>query len=221
MLKVFIGFDQRESISAYVAAHSIVRRASVPVEITFLRNEQLPMWRERDPKQSTDFAFNRFLVPYLSGYEGWSLFMDCDMLIRCDIKCLFDRALDKYAVQVVKHNYQPNPEDKFLGQAQTIYARKNWSSVILFNNAACRHLDPQSVNKWTGLELHQFKWLDDAQIGELPRWFNHLVGEYEPDKAAAIVHFTRGTPCFPEYKDCEYAKEWRDELKHMLTPEAL
>jgi hypothetical protein len=178
------------------------------------------MWRERDPKQSTDFAFNRFLVPYLSNYEGWSLFMDCDMLVRCDIKDLFNEGLDKYAVHVVKHDYQPNPEDKFLGQKQTIYARKNWSSVILFNNAACRHLDPQSVNRWTGLELHQFKWLDDAQIGSLDAEWNHLVGEYEPNEYARIVHFTRGTPCFPEYRGCEFAKEWREELQHMLIPEA-
>ena len=179
------------------------------------------MWRERDPKQSTDFAFNRFLVPYLSGYTGWSLFMDCDMLVRTDIKYLFDEGRDRYAVHVVKHEYTPKPEDKFLGQKQTIYARKNWSSVILFNNAACRQLDPQSVNRWTGLELHQFKWLDDAQIGTLPKSYNHLVSEYAPDFSAAIAHFTRGTPCFPEYRDCEFATEWREELRDMLTPETV
>jgi hypothetical protein len=178
------------------------------------------MWRERDPKQSTDFAFNRFLVPYLSNYEGWSVFMDCDMLARVDIKQLLNLAVDKYAVQVVKHEYTPKPEDKFLGQTQTIYARKNWSSVILFNNAACRMLDPQSVNRWTGLELHQFRWLDDAQIGSLPREWNHLVSEYEPNPDAKLVHFTRGTPCFPEYRDCEFAREWREELRDMLLPEA-
>jgi hypothetical protein len=178
------------------------------------------MWRERDPKQSTDFAFNRFLVPYLCGYQGWALFMDCDMLVRGDIKRLFDEGRDKYAVQVVKHDYQPNPEDKFLGQKQTIYARKNWSSVILFNCNACRSLDPQSVNKWSGLELHQFKWLEDAQIGSLPKEWNHLVGEYDPNSLASIAHFTRGTPCFPEYRDCEFAEEWREELHDMLKPEA-
>lgn len=177
------------------------------------------MWRERDPKQSTEFAFNRFMVPYLCGYQGWALFMDCDMLVRTDIKHLFDEGRDKYAVHVVKHDYQPKPEDKFLGQKQTIYARKNWSSVILFNNAACRTLSPQGVNCMSGLELHQFKWLDDAQIGSLPLSYNHLVGEYDANPLAAIAHFTRGTPCFPEYRDCEFAEEWRKELHDMLTPE--
>jgi lipopolysaccharide biosynthesis glycosyltransferase len=178
------------------------------------------MWRERDAKQSTDFAFNRFLPPYLCGYQGWSAYMDCDMLVRTDIKALFDQGRDKYAVHVVKHEYSPKPEDKFLGQAQTIYARKNWSSVMLFNNAACRLLTLQNINWMPGLELHQFRWLDDAQIGELPREWNHLVGEYEPNPNASIAHFTRGTPCFPEYRDCEFAEEWRAELHDMLKPEA-
>ena len=41
------------------------------------------MWRERNPLQSTDFAFSRFLVPYLRGDAGWALFVDCDMLFNC------------------------------------------------------------------------------------------------------------------------------------------
>jgi hypothetical protein len=146
--------------------------------------------------------------------------MDCDMLIRCDIRELFRQADSRYAVQVVQHQYHPNPEDKFLGQRQTIYERKNWSSVILFNNHACRDLTPKSVNAMSGLDLHQFRWLADEQIGSLSLDWNHLVSEYAPNPDAKIVHFTRGTPCFPEYRDCEFAKEWREELSDMLLPEA-
>jgi hypothetical protein len=36
--------------------------------------------RERDAKQATDFSFTRFLVPYLCGFQGWAIFMDCDVL---------------------------------------------------------------------------------------------------------------------------------------------
>jgi hypothetical protein len=30
------------------------------------------------------------------------------------------------------------------------------------------------------------------------------------------VHFTLGGPYFDEFRDCEYAQEWRDELQAML-----
>ena len=63
--------------------------------------------RERNPLQSTDFSFSRFLVPYLCGYEGWSLFMDCDMLMLDDIAELWALRDERYAVQVVKHEHVP------------------------------------------------------------------------------------------------------------------
>jgi hypothetical protein len=65
------------------------------------------------------------------------------------------------------------------------------------------------VNTATGLELHQFKWLDgEAQIGSLPLEWNWLVGEYPYSDSAKVVHFTKGGPYFDEYRDCEYSDEW-------------
>ena len=217
MIRIFIGFDQNETVAYHVLRHSIERRSSQPVSITPLRLDQLPMTRERDPKQSTDFAFSRFLVPWLCGYEGNALFMDCDMLCRGDIFDVFKYASNLHAVSVVKHDYTPRPEDKFLGQPQTIYAKKNWSSVMFFNNAMCRALTPAYVNYASGLELHQFRWAQDHEVGELGRDFNHLVGEYKPNPEAKLVHYTLGTPCFAKYANCEYAQEWRDELTDLLS----
>ena len=212
MIRCFIGHDDNETVARHVLAHSIERRSSVPVSITALRLPQLPMTRERDPRQSTDFAFSRFLVPWLCGYEGVGIFMDCDMLCRGDIAELADAVTNLHSVMVVKHDYQPRPEDKFLGQPQTIYAKKNWSSVMVFNNAMCTALTPEYVNTATGLELHQFRWLHESGVGSLDRAWNHLVGEYAPNPHAKLVHFTLGTPCFAKYSRCEYAQEWRDEL---------
>ena len=219
-VRVVIGFDPREAVAFSVLAHSIHDRASVPVTITPLMLSQLGglFTRERHPLQSTDFAFTRFLTPCLAGYEGWSIFMDCDMLMLDDIARLWALRDERYAVQVVKHDHQPREAVKFLDQPQTQYPRKNWSSVMLFNNARCRALTPDYVNRASGLDLHQFKWLaDDSSIGELPRRWNHLVGYYKPCRDAALVHFTLGGPYFDEYRDCEYAKEWRDELARMLA----
>lgn len=219
MIKVFIGYDAREAVAYSVLAHSIQARASEPVSVTPLMLSQLRgvFSRERNPLQSTDFAFTRFLVPHLSGFEGWSIFTDCDMLVLDDIAKLWQLRDDRYAVMVVKHDHQPRESVKFLGQPQTQYQKKNWSSVMLFNNARCTALTPEYVNRASGLELHQFKWLgDDALIGELPRRWNHLVGYYQPSRDVSLVHYTLGGPYFDEYRDCEYADEWRQELERTL-----
>lgn len=215
MTRIFIGYDSDETVAYHVLAHSILRHASVPVSVTPLKLSQLPMTRERTPTQSTEFSFSRFLVPWLCGYEGHAIFMDSDMLCRVDIAGLHGEA--GKAVSVVKHDYEPCPEDKFLGQRQSIYAKKNWSSVMVFDNNLCRALTPEYVNSAGGLELHQFKWLpSDAWVGTLAPEWNHLVEEYAPNQQAKIAHFTRGTPCFSDYADCEFSDEWYAEKSLML-----
>jgi len=219
MIRVFIGYDSREAVAYSVLAHSINTRATVPVTITPLMLSQLGgiYRRERNPLQSTDFSFSRFLVPYLCNFEGWAIFTDNDMLVLDDIARLWALRDDRYAVQVVKHNHVPKEEVKFLGYQQTKYEKKNWSSVMLMNCGKCRALTADFVNTATGLELHQFKWLgDDSLIGELPSGWNHLVGYDAPRSDASLVHFTIGGPYFNETRDCEYADEWLSEREAML-----
>jgi hypothetical protein len=219
MIRVFIGFDPREAVAYSVLAHSIQARASRPVTIAPLALPQLGalMTRERHPLQSTDFSFSRFLTPHLSDFTGWSIFMDCDMLVLDDIVKLYELRDDRCAVMVVKHEHTPREAVKFLDQPQSKYEKKNWSSVMLFNNARCRVLTPEYVNTASGLELHQFKWLgDDGLIGSLPRGWNHLVGYNPPQRGASLVHYTLGGPYFDEYRDCEYAAEWFAERDRML-----
>jgi hypothetical protein len=222
MIRVFIGYDGREAAAWHVLSHSILARSSEPVSFAPLALPSLGqwMWRDRNALQSTDFSFSRFLTPALCGFEGWSLFMDCDMLVQDDIAKLWALRDDRYAVMCVKHDHRPTETVKFLGAQQTAYGKKNWSSVMLFNNARCRKLTPDFVNHASGLELHQFKWLeDDALIGELPSSWNHLVGYDTPRANAANVHFTIGGPYFDEYADCEFAEQWRAELRAMLHVE--
>ena len=88
---------------------------------------------------------------------------------------------------------------------------------MLFNNAKCRALTPDYVNSASGLELHQFKWLESEDlIGELPPAWNHLVSVNEPAADRALVHYTIGGPYFPEYRHCEYAAEWFAEREEMM-----
>lgn len=227
MIRVFIGYDTREAVSFSVLSHSIHARSSLPVTVTPLKLSQLSgtFQRERDPLQSTDFSFSRFLTPALAGFEGWAIFMDCDMLMLDDIAKLWAMRDDNYALMCVKHDYVPKEDTKFLGEKQTKYAYKNWSSVMMFNCAKCTSLTPEYVNTATGLQLHQFKWLEsDEMIGEIPRRWNHLVGVNEPLDDPALVHYTIGGPYFKQYADCEYSTEWfreRDDMLYALqAPEA-
>ena len=212
VLDIFIGYDRQEVVAYHVLAQSLLERSSRPVRLTPVNLGNLADLFARDAvaTQSTEFSFSRFLTPYLSGYDGWSLFMDCDMLARADVAELFALADDRYAVMVAQHDYVPRDEVKFLDHVQTRYAKKNWSSVMLLNNARCRALTPEYVNTASGLQLHQFHWLESEDlIGALPLEWNWLVGEYDFNAHAKIAHFTRGGPYFEAYADCDYADEWR------------
>ena len=80
-IKVFIGYDENETVAFHVLAHSIMRHASKPVEIVpVVKNHMSAFYtRERSNLESTDFSFTRFLAPYLCDYKGWAIFTDCDM----------------------------------------------------------------------------------------------------------------------------------------------
>ncbi|MBM10057.1 MAG: glycosyltransferase [Magnetovibrio sp.] len=221
LIRIFIGFDPRETVAYHVLSHSIHARATEPVSIAPLMLSQLTniMTRARNPLQSTDFSFSRFITPYLCEFEGWAIFMDCDMLVLDDIQKLWALRDDKYAVMCVKHEHEPKEETKFLGTTQTRYEKKNWSSVMLFNCAKCTALTVDYVNNASGLDLHRFNWLDDdTLIGEIPHRWNLLVG-YDrtlPTSEVSNLHYTIGGPYFKEYEKTDYAVEWFDERDAML-----
>jgi|TARA_B110000483_G_scaffold176078_1_gene208214 lipopolysaccharide biosynthesis glycosyltransferase len=216
MINIFIGYDSKEKAAFSTLAYSILKNSTQPIAITpiYLENIKDDFVRERSPLSSTEFSFSRFIIPHLMNYQGWALFMDCDMLMRTDINELWRLRDDKYAVQVCQHDYTPKNNTKFLGQTQTAYPKKNWSSFMLMNCAKCSTLTPDYINSASGLQLHQFKWLENEdKIGTLPLEWNWLVGEYEKNNEAKNVHFTEGGPWFKDYKDVDYADEWFNYYK--------
>ncbi|MFM7547791.1 MAG: hypothetical protein ACKO8I_02750, partial [Cyanobacteriota bacterium] len=162
-IPVFIGYDARERAATNVLIDSLYQHSSAPLAIIPLVTSQLEHvrlhGRQRDPKQSTAFSFTRFLVPCLMGYEGWAIFLDCDMLCRGDIVELWAQRDDRFAVMCVQHQHIPNESVKFLGEPQTPYPKKNWTSLMLLNTSRCQALTPDYVNTASGLELHRFQWL--------------------------------------------------------------
>lgn len=222
-LKIFVGWDSREDIAYQVCKFSIESRSSIDVEIIPLRLEELRRsgiyTRENDPLASTEFTFSRFFTPYLSNFSGPAVFCDCDFLWNCDAKDVLNLFDDKYAVQVVKHDYTPKELFKMDGQVQHIYPKKNWSSMIIFNteNPSNMVLTPQFLNQAAGSTLHQFKWLEDKEIGGINHSYNWLEGWYkEPvDGIPKIIHYTRGNVYFENFQNVDYADLWKEEYKKM------
>lgn len=214
LLNIFIGYDARLDEAYQTLCFSLRRRSSVPLRITPLVLPDLAniFDRPRDALQSTDFAFTRFLCPFLSDFRGWSLFMDCDMLNLRDISQLWALRDHNFAVQVVKHEYVPTTATKFLGEKQMAYRRKNWSSLMLMNNERCQSLSPDYVEKAAGLELQQFAWIEDEEIGSVDPGWNHLAGLSANNSDVFQLHYTDGGPWFAKYADCPFADVWRAEF---------
>ena len=215
MIRIFIGYDSKESVNYSVLVNSISRLSSKHVSITPLNLQNLPMYNETHTDGSTEFSYSRFLVPYLTDYTGWAIYMDCDMLLLDDISKLWALQDDKYAVQCVKHQYSTKQSTKFWGNKNNNYYRKNWSSLMLFNcaHSAVTSLTPETVESSNGKFLHQFEWADDSQIGELPVNWNWLADEYGHNDSASLLHYTLGSPCFDEYKNTPMADYWFKEYK--------
>jgi len=217
-IKIVVGFDQRESIAYHVFIQSIIENSSLPVLFVPLAINVLNGYKETHTDKSNDFIYSRFLTPYLNNFNGWAIFADGDMICQADIKELWDLRDHSKALLVVKHDYQTKAHKKYLGNVNENYPRKNWSSVILWNCAHPKHkiLTPEFIASQTGKYLHRFSWLDDSDIGELPKEWNWLAIEYPENKNAKLIHYTLGTPCFKEYKNTEMADIWYETYNRTI-----
>ena len=214
--KIYIGYDSRHPIASKVCEYSL-RKHSKDLDIELLKLSDLEQlyWREYKD-QSTEFTYTRFLVPYLQDYNGWALFCDDDFLFLKDVKKIFKLADDKYAVMCCQHEYYPDTNVKMGGKKQTMYKRKNWSSLMLINcgHESVKKLDLSTVSEQSGKYLHQFEWLKPHEIGSIPRHWNWLVNWYkenDEDKPSAL-HFTEGGPWIV---DSEYKDLWLKYKKQM------
>lgn len=224
MIPLYFGFDNRESIGAHVFQHSVLTRSSEPVSFIPLHlNNMRSFYEEHHTDGTNAFIYSRFLIPYLQGYKGWAIFMDgADMLCLDDIAKLWAmRDPINKAVMVVKHDYKTKAHRKYIGTEMEAnngdYPCKNWSSVMLINcnHFAWREVTPEFVKNAHGSELHQFRFIKDEAIGELPKEWNHIVIENAPNPDAKLVHYSLGIPGFKHYENCEYSDEWFHEREMM------
>ena len=224
-LRIFVGWDSTESEAYAVCRHSILLRSSIPVVVVPIKQEEMRAqglyWRDADPLATTEFTYTRFLTPKLAGYRGLALFCDCDFLWLADVAELIELADPDKAIQCVQHDYRPNETVKMDGRLQTIYPRKNWSSLMLFNcdHRSTQSLTPEVVNASSGAYLHRMQWVEDRRIGSLPTEWNWLEGWNEKPRSGlpTAVHFTRGGPWFEQWRSVDYANLWIAERDAMLA----
>jgi len=217
-IPIVVGFDQREAIAYHTFTQSIIEKSSVPVRFIPLAVNTLKNYKETHIDRSNDFIYSRFLTPYLNNYQGWAIFADGDMICQADIKELWDLRDPNNAILVVKHEYQTKQKEKYLGNINENYPRKNWSSLILWNCNHPKHkiLTPDFIANQTGKYLHRFSWLDDNDIGELPKEWNWLAIEYPINTLAKLIHYTLGTPCFLDYRDSDMSIQWLETQQRLL-----
>lgn len=219
IIRLAIGFDQREAIAYHVFCQSIINKSSLPLMFMPLALNNLTMYSEIHTDGSNNFIYSRFLTPYLFNFDGWAIFADGDMVCNEDIAELWALRDELKAVIVVPHNYKTKASQKYLGNKNENYPRKNWSSVILWN---CGHpknkvLTPSFISNQTGAFLHRFQWLEDHDIGFMPKEWNWLAIEYEDNYDAKLIHYTLGTPCFNQYRNTAMADLWEESYESTLT----
>lgn len=213
---IFIGLDEPNKIAFEKCKASIINQNTrYNISIYAINYNTIKEYKRiKDIYESTQFTFARFFTPFLSEYNGVSIFCDGDFLFLDSIDNLIDLYDPKFAIQCCKHEYTPKDLVKMGNKKQSIYPRKNWSSLIIFNNEHPKNktLNPLTINNQSGAFLHRFKWLEDSEIGDIPIEWNWLVGYYK-EKGSFIpkaLHFTDGGPWLEEYKDCEFSKVWLD-----------
>ena len=218
IVDIVVGFDQRESVAYHTFAQSVIENSTIPVRFLPLSMSSLSNYKEVHKDGSNDFIYSRFLVPYMMNFKGWAIYADGDMVCLEDLKKLWNMRDNKYAVQVVKHDYKTKITEKYWGNKNENYPRKNWSSLILWN---CEHkshkiLTPDFIQNQSGSFLHRFSWIKDKNIGELEKEWNWLALEYEEKEFINLIHYTIGTPCFEEYENKSLSKHWKKSFLNML-----
>lgn len=205
MIRLYCGYDVRECSGLHVFVQSLMETASVPVALCPLGQRNVGA-----APGSNAFTYARFEIPRLQGYAGGAIFMDgSDMLLRRDVADLEALRDERFAVQVVQHDYKTRHARKYVGTSMECrnqdYPRKQWASVMLLN---CGHPAWRRTNPSHTLETLQFASLRDDEIGSLPMAWNWLADEHGRNNDAALLHFTAGIPAFGAYRNTPHAEEW-------------
>lgn len=217
--RIFVGTDRSQKLAVKVLEHSIKRHASLPVEVIPMCD--LPVRPPKDPRQRqrTGFSFSRFCIPALAGYRGRALYMDADMLVRKDIRELWE--LDFAGAKVIIQE-ELSPEQRSQNAAKLGAPKKRIKqcAVMLLD---CGRLDWKIDDIIQGLDdakydygqlMYELCLLKESEIryGIPFRWnsLEHL------DEATCNIHYTDMTtqPWVSPFN--KHAGVWYEEVRLML-----
>ena len=127
IINLVIGYDEKEAVAYHTCVESLISNSSKHINITPLCLKHFKKYKENHKDGSNEFIYSRFLTPYLMNFKGWAIYLDGDMVCLDDINQLWDLRNEKYALQVVKHEYKTKMQQKYWGNKNENYPRKNWS----------------------------------------------------------------------------------------------
>ena len=176
-MRFFIGYDQsRKYVHDYCTKNLSIEFEKIGSSVL---SENI-WYRKRQPTDSTEFSVCRFLVPYLSKFEGWSVFMDDDFVWKVSPTEVEQYCDNSYSVLVCKHNYVPKKNVKWNNINQLKYEKKNWSSLMLFNNSHpdCRKLNVNPKNTlYLGDHPNDLKAAHSAGASFIGCLYGYSLGE--------------------------------------------
>jgi len=189
-MRVFVGGDETEEVAARVLEHSIKKHASGPVEVTIMRDFQIPKPKDHRNRSRTKFSFYRFKIPELCGWRGRALYVDSDMLVFKDLAELWRIP---FGDQKILCTFQKDPPPAWKDHSWFHPGRQ--FSVMLLD---CDRLPWRIDEVIRGLDEGKYDYQDllfrmclvgHDEIGErVPKEWNCLE-HHEPGQTA-LTHFT-------------------------------
>jgi hypothetical protein len=235
---VFVGYDERqdlafkacrqsiydvskdEDVRVIPVCHRLLRQSGMFIREWITRADGVTIDKMDGRPFSTNFAFTRFLVPMMVdtifGYKNSdpAVFVDSDFIFReSPTKMIEESDFNTKPVSVVKHNYTAPGGTKMDRQPQADYNRKLWSSLMIFNMKFAGYFPTlREVNEKSGSWLHQFSWIPDKYIGDIPERWNYIPTHSESrvqQHNIGAVHYTEGTFLTTETRNYEDQYLWQ------------
>jgi hypothetical protein len=189
-MRIFVGGDETEQVAAKVLEYTIRKHASGPVDVTIMRDYEIPVPKDPKNRSRTKFSFYRFKIPQLCGHRGRALYIDSDMQVFRDVAELWRIP---FGDRKVLCTYQKSPPPAWKDVSSFKPGRQ--FSVMLLD---CDRLPWHIEDVIAGLDKGRYAYADllfdmclveKNEIGEdMPVEWNHLE-TYVPGQTA-LTHFT-------------------------------
>lgn len=178
-IRIFIGAGEPQLIPALVLKHSILKHATISVDVTIMNEWTHPMPKDARNLPRTPFSFQRFMIPEKCNYEGHAIYMDSDMLVFGDVKEIWTAPIGLDSVLVARNDDIDKHKAKF--------------SVCLLDCHKLNFNINEIVNKLDKKEMSyeelvfNFKPANDIYDGWNPDW--NSLEEYIEGKTK-LLHYT-------------------------------